>query len=206
MHGAAWYPQSNGPCPADVPSTTLIPHVSDADANLALSSGEPQIKKGAEEDDQSEVSTTSYGTQKLSNAYDGTTLVLRNVCNRCSIERLLQLWPPYGTYNYMFRPYRANQRRPTKYVFINFLCEMAAVMFREQWHNRLVPEVAPRVALFVGTAHIQGLQANIQLHRGSLSFPKARVQRAFENLRVFDDFMQPVDFLALLDRMSDGRI
>lgn len=153
---------ATGPCPMDVPST-----------NLDKADHEPFSLAFA---------SPAYALS----AYDGTTLVLRNVQVRCSLDRLIAEWPPDGSYDFVCRPYSIKQRRPARYVFINFTRLSAAREFKERWSGRSLPDIAPALPLDISVARIQGLRANLRLHSGSLHLPDAYLPKVFYFAQLLD--------------------
>jgi len=93
-----------------------------------------------------------------------TTMMVRNIPDRFSVERAMLLWPPTEWhYNFIFVPYRPKQRRSSRYAFLNFETSEHAVNFRNRWHGTILPTSAS--TLFVAIANVQGLEANLEMHR-----------------------------------------
>lgn len=93
-----------------------------------------------------------------------TTLVVHNVPDRYTQERLLMEWKPDGSYDFLYLPYRFKQRRASRYAFINFTTEEYARQFRKDWDGQRLP--GSKHSLSIRVARLQGLAANIELHCG----------------------------------------
>lgn len=93
-----------------------------------------------------------------------TTVIIRNIPTRCTQDILLTYWPPDGSYDFLFFPYSVKQRRPSKYVFINFTSQEAKVAFYSRWNRQFLSEKTEK-PLDIGVARIQGLEANIRYHK-----------------------------------------
>jgi len=63
-------------------------------------------------------------------------LIVRNIPVRFNQERVLQEWPPDGTFNLLYLPCHVpSGKRPRGFAFINFLTPELALAFQEQWHG-----------------------------------------------------------------------
>lgn len=95
-----------------------------------------------------------------------TTLLVRRLPVRVTQEALLEKWPHPGSYNFLFLPYSAKQRRASRYVFVNFVSSAAAKAFYERWHGQLLPGFQEDILpLDVSEAKLQGLAPNLWHHR-----------------------------------------
>lgn len=98
-----------------------------------------------------------------------TTLRVRNFPRACTQEELATLWPancPHCPYNLLYAPHRKTRRGLHGYLFINFLSEEGAQLFREMWDGHM-PEGPTlghewRRPLEVTDADIQGFDRNMQ--------------------------------------------
>jgi len=91
-----------------------------------------------------------------------TTLVVRNVPSRYTKEDLLHLWPPDGTFDFLYLPFNRKQRRTAGYLFMNFTSHDAAVAFYKEWHGKQLHEEGPARKLSIRAAEIQGLEENLR--------------------------------------------
>jgi len=93
-----------------------------------------------------------------------TTLVVRNVPRRYTLQMLMDVWPSNGTYDFLCLPCirRGSIEQNQTYAFINFVTESEAIAFRNAWHMRHLAEHHTGMALHISAAQVQGLKANIQ--------------------------------------------
>jgi len=89
-----------------------------------------------------------------------TTVVVKNLPGRYTMEDLLQLWPPDLTFDFMHAPYNLLHRRPLGFVFINFLTHELALAFQRKWHGRTSSRGRP---IAVHAAEVQGRRGNLRL-------------------------------------------
>lgn len=87
-----------------------------------------------------------------------TTLVVRNIPARFNQERMLQEWPLDGTFNFLYLPYNALERRPKGYAFINFLTPELALAFQREWHGNYLSETGRTKHLDVAASVVQGVR------------------------------------------------
>mmetsp|Transcript_2686 Transcript_2686/g.4925 ORF Transcript_2686/g.4925 Transcript_2686/m.4925 type:complete len:217 (+) Transcript_2686:149-799(+) len=93
-----------------------------------------------------------------------TTLMVRHIPTRFSLVQAMQMWPPaIWHYDFLFVPYRPKQRRSSRYVFLNFETAEDAEKFKQQWHGKALGTSGEQ--LVVSAAQVQGLEANIEMHR-----------------------------------------
>jgi len=112
-----------------------------------------------------------------------TTLVLRRLPARCSQNRLLKFFPPDGSYDFLFAPYSAEQRRPCRYCFINFTSPSAARVFVNRWHGKYLVQPCKGEPLDAQLAEVQGLRANVEKHRHLASAEKEHHPAVFRGKR-----------------------
>jgi len=89
-----------------------------------------------------------------------TTLVVRNVPARFSPQKLLEVWSPDGTYNFLHVPYRFERRRRLGMAFINFVSHEEATRFMATWHGQKLADGSKRMQIVA--AEIQGFIENLQ--------------------------------------------
>jgi len=112
------------------------------------------------------VAHTAEGEEEYANvlvmplATGQTTVVVKNLSGRYTMEDLLQLWPVDLTFDFMHVPYHLLHRRPLGFVFINFLSHELALAFQQKWHGKQCLGAKP---LEVCAAEVQGWQGNMRL-------------------------------------------
>jgi len=89
-----------------------------------------------------------------------TTLVVRNVPARFSPQKLLEVWSPHGTYNFLHVPYSFQRRRRLGMAFINFVSHEAATRFMATWHGQKLADGSKRMQIVA--AEIQSFIENLQ--------------------------------------------
>lgn len=102
-----------------------------------------------------------------------TTLMIRNIPARCSVQDLLDMWPPNGSYDLLHLPFSAKQHRPSGYAFVNFTSYEAAVAFRQCWNGTLLEKGGKSKRLSIMASATQGFEENI-LRCGSASIASER--------------------------------
>jgi len=108
-------------------------------------------------------STLSETNLRASKIIGGsTTLVVRNLPIGCTKELLLQMWPPDGTYDYLYLPFSFNQSRSAVYVFVNCTSHAAALAFYFRWHGQFLFGTGSSSKLNISTAPVQGLEENVR--------------------------------------------
>lgn len=83
------------------------------------------------------VESLEEGTEQRPGAM--TTLMIRNIPHECTTERLLELWPIDGTWDFFYLPMKAGGKGSLGYAFINFVSEAHASGFASQWDARSLP-------------------------------------------------------------------
>eukprot|EP00930_Biecheleria_cincta_P040091 TRINITY_DN2749_c0_g2_i3.p1 TRINITY_DN2749_c0_g2~~TRINITY_DN2749_c0_g2_i3.p1 ORF type:complete len:413 (-),score=72.32 TRINITY_DN2749_c0_g2_i3:75-1313(-) len=91
-----------------------------------------------------------------------TTVVVRNVPARYTQERLLEVWEPDGSYNFLYLPYSVRQKRGSGYVFVNFCSHQAASDFWQKVQGTRLPGCEHLKSLDVAVADVQGLENNLR--------------------------------------------
>jgi len=95
---------------------------------------------------------------------------VRNVPARFSTEKLLEVWSPDGTYNFLFVPCRFRRAYRLGMAIINMVSHEAATEFTARWHgNKLVASSGAK-RLDIVAAEIQGLMETLQ-HLKESGFP-----------------------------------
>jgi len=91
-----------------------------------------------------------------------TTIVVRNIPARFSQEKLMEVWPPDGSYNLFYLPYSFQRRRRSGIAFINMVSHEAAVEFTARWHGQKVADIGSSKRLDISVAEIQGFAGNLK--------------------------------------------
>jgi len=91
-----------------------------------------------------------------------TTIVVRNIPARFSQEKLLEVWPPDGSFNLLYLPYSFQRRRRSGIGFINMVSHEAAVEFTARWHGQKLADIGGAKRLDVGVADVQGFAGNLK--------------------------------------------
>jgi len=91
-----------------------------------------------------------------------TTIVVRNIPARFSQEKLLEVWPPDGSYNLFYLPYSFQKRRRSGIAFINMVSHEAAVEFTDRWHGQKLADIGSSKRLDVSVAEVQGFAGNLK--------------------------------------------
>jgi mitochondrial fission protein ELM1 len=90
-----------------------------------------------------------------------TTLVVRNIPPRFTLEHLLCQWP--REIDFLYLPNSFESTRNLSFAFVNFTSAAAAEAFREQWHKKRLPGPRSRKALDIGAAEVLQLTASKRL-------------------------------------------
>lgn len=109
----------------------------------------------------SELSEKAQSSRKAFESWM-TTIVIRNVPARYTQDRLLEVWPPDGSYNFLYLPYSVRQKRGSGYVFINFCTHQAACDFWQKVQGTRLSGCEHLKSLDVATADVQGLENNLR--------------------------------------------
>jgi len=91
-----------------------------------------------------------------------TTIVVRNIPARFSQEKLLEVWPPDGSYNLFYLPYSFQKRRRSGIAFINMVSHEAAVEFTARWHGQKLADIGSSNRLDISVAEVQGFAGNLK--------------------------------------------
>jgi len=91
-----------------------------------------------------------------------TTLIIRNVPARYSKEKIMQEWPPDGTYDFLYLPFCFKQKRYAGVAFVNFTTHEAAVHFHGRWNNKSLRYKGTSKRLRIGVSEAQGLEQNLE--------------------------------------------
>lgn len=118
-----------------------------------------EVDRESEEFDEDQSGTVP---SSVSSGQDGiTTMMVRNVPVMYTQEMLLQEWPNYGQYNFLYLPRSAAGQSNLSYAFINFVSEAHAQAFKQQWQKKRLTNFTAKKALNISVAEVQGLQANL---------------------------------------------
>jgi hypothetical protein len=91
-----------------------------------------------------------------------TTVLIRNVPPRSSMEDLIKAFPPDGSYDLVHLPFNIKSRRTSSFATINFISVELAAAFRERFHGQHLPHSSrSKDPLIVMPAIVQGLEANL---------------------------------------------
>lgn len=93
-----------------------------------------------------------------------TTLVVRNIPKRYTLEALLGQWKPDGSYDLMYYPYNMRWKRRIGLCFINFVSHELALEFQGNWHKQAFSD--QDLPFDIVSATQQGLMANLDNFRG----------------------------------------
>jgi len=99
---------------------------------------------------------------------DCTTLIVRNVPSRYTVESLEKEWPNNGTYNLIYVPPHetpwgsGSKKRPLGCLFINFESHKFATEFFEKWHRKKLRYHGRTKPLDITEAEVQGLGSNLK--------------------------------------------
>merc|ERR1719321_699651 len=74
---------------------------------------------------------------------------------------LMKMWPPRGSYDLLYLPYNARQRRTIGYAFINFISHSALLDFHAKWQDFVLEAEAEERGLEIAVADVQGLHKNL---------------------------------------------
>lgn len=104
------------------------------------------------------------------------TLAVRNVPARYTPESLAVVWPPAGSYNLLYVPYRLGHT--IGLAFLNFLSHEAAVVFATQWHWRKLTPNSRSKPLDVTPAYVQGYRKMLEMFKDQSASLAANRNRA----------------------------
>jgi len=96
---------------------------------------------------------------------DGITLVVRNIPEGYSQERLLLEWPHKDdAYNLLYMPKNSTKGQGASHAFLNFPSADAARAFKNKWHGKHLKHTTDKsMKLNVSTAKVQGSCAILAL-------------------------------------------
>jgi hypothetical protein len=94
---------------------------------------------------------------------NATTVLIRNMPPRSTIDELLKAFPPDGSYDLINLPFNIKARRTSSFATINFVRVDLAKAFCERFDGQRLPHSTRscKNALRIGPAKIQGLEANL---------------------------------------------
>lgn len=98
-----------------------------------------------------------------------TTLTIRNVPARYTMDELIAEWGPGCSYDFVHLPLVPAEQRSKGYAFVNFTSPEAALAFQARWHGQRLAQRTRTRTLDVVAAPVQGYWANLQLIRRSLA-------------------------------------
>jgi len=128
------------------------------------------------------VRSSSYTEFDRTDSTKMTTMMVRNLPQRCKQERFINLLDSYGfegTYDFVYVPYCTKRRKNKGYGFVNFLDVENGKLLHRLWNRQQVfPAVSPTQptkALSVGFAATQGVEENVRAlqDNDSLTFYRA---------------------------------
>lgn len=92
------------------------------------------------------------------------TVLVQNIPSRCTRAELLEAFPAEGSYDFVYLPYQARQRRTCGFAILDFVSPAAALAFKEWAHGRPLPQTRrPCKPLKVMPSTVQGLLCNVLL-------------------------------------------
>lgn len=105
-----------------------------------------------------------------------TTFMVKNLPVACTQSQLIKIWPPQGSYDYLYVPYNTLRQCGCGYCFINFTSPEAARCFLSRWSGRYLPHLRRVKPLSLIPAETQGFHNQIvRLHsRGLFSVTPER--------------------------------
>jgi len=127
-----------------------------------------------------------------------TTLMVRNVPARFSTQKLLEVWPPDGTYNFLYVPCASRTGYRSGLAVINMVSHEAATDFTARWHGKKLAANGGSKRLHIVAATIQGFMENLQ------HFKKSKVPRKEDQLPMLFKGTRMLNSKALLAHMDWG--
>jgi hypothetical protein len=125
-----------------------------------------------------------------------TTVIVQNIPKSYTQPMLLEVWPPDGTYDFLYLPFSFNEKCNFGYAFMNFVTHEDAKCFINAWRNQSLLErdgygqQIEGLSLSIDFASLQGRDKII--HR--LLKSKARRIKNVNYQPVIFNGMQRVDF------------
>lgn len=101
-----------------------------------------------------------------------TTLVLRNIPARYTVETLLPEWEDETDIDFIHLPYNIHKQRCCGLAFVNFVTPEAALDFQARKHRTYLRHGCAK-HLDVAAAEVQGLTANLMNFRGGRKIHRA---------------------------------
>lgn len=83
-------------------------------------------------------------------------LVVRNIPACIDQARLFREWPPQGSFDFFYRPYKFSEQEPKPYAFINFVSPRHAHEFQQQWHGSTRFDDRRPLNIFAGRENVVG--------------------------------------------------
>jgi len=119
-----------------------------------------------------------------------TTISVRNIPARYDQNKLLQEWPPDGSYDFLYLPHNYHTHKSVGYAFINFVSHEDAVAFIRQWNRKVLVRHGGNKKLDICWAEVQGLKGNLLHYRKSKLGRSDKYQPAAFRGRVRLDFVK----------------
>jgi len=117
-----------------------------------------------------------------------TTLMVRNIPARYNQSRLLEEWPPNGSYDFFYLP--SNRKGFSRgYAFLNFVTPRHALQFQQRWHGSRLSNHGTSKHLDVSAARAQGRTENLRDILGGADWATWSQNASTEPL-VFDGIQQ----------------
>jgi len=138
----------------------------------------------------------------------GTTVMLRNIPNRYTRDRLVERLAEKkfgGSYDFIYLPIDFNSKCNVGYAFINFRTPADCQRFFEEFHNvktqKVLPGFSSQKVCQVSYARVQGRDANLENLRDE-KFMEKLVEKPEWQPLFFDDAGKELDFKELVNTGS----
>jgi hypothetical protein len=107
---------------------------------------------------------------------NATTVLIRNMPPRSTIDELLKAFPPDGSYDLVNLPFNVKARRTSSFATIDFVSVDLAKAFCERFNGQFLPHSTRscKSPLLMGPAKIQGLEANLAFLSGESAVSETR--------------------------------
>lgn len=106
--------------------------------------------------------TTKYNMPHHGIPWGVTTLMVRNIPGRYTLDMLLKEWPNTdGAYDFLYLPMSIERKRNVSFCFLNFVTFNDAVNFAAKWQRRRLEHFRTRRPLDISAADLQGREENI---------------------------------------------
>jgi hypothetical protein len=114
------------------------------------------------ETEKTEVSPSGSSRQTAWPA-NATTVLIRNMPPRSTIDELIKAFPPDGSYDLINLPFSVKARRTSSFVIINFVTVAFAEAFCARFDGQRLPHStrSHKNPLSITAAQVQGLEANL---------------------------------------------